>query len=97
MLICFTPRSLYSVELFFRNPHLTLFDIGIPPVITITYLFWFVFWLFVYLSAISIALNSSFKKDQDILVLPLDLQKFDTHQQLAQDVVEHFGKVKKNK
>ena len=47
--------------------------------------------------AISIALNSSFKKDQDILVLPLDLQKFDTHQQLAQDVLSHFGQVKKEK
>jgi len=51
-------------------------------------------WLFVYLPAISIALDSSFKKDQDILVLPLDLQKFDTHQQLTQDVLKHFEKVK---
>jgi len=50
--------------------------------------------LFVYLPAISTALDSSFKKDQDILVLPLDLQKFDTHEQLAQDVLKHFGKVK---
>lgn len=39
------------------------------------------------------ALDSSFKKDQDILVLPLDLQTFDTHEQLAEDVLKHFGKV----
>ena len=48
-------------------------------------------------SAISLAHGSSFKKDQDILVLPLDLQKFDTHEKLAQDVLKHFGKVKRNK
>ena len=47
-------------------------------------------------SAISLAHDSSFKKDQDILVLPLDLQKFDTHEKLAQDVLKHFGKVKRN-
>ena len=48
-------------------------------------------------SAISLAHDSSFEKDQDILVLPLDLQKFDTHEKLAQDVLKHFGKVKRNK
>ena len=48
-------------------------------------------------SEISLAHDSSFKKDQDILVLPLDLQKFDTHEKLAQDVLKHFGKVKRNK
>ena len=46
-------------------------------------------------SAISLAHDSSFEKDQDILVLPLDLQEFDTHEKLAQDVLKHFGKVKK--
>ncbi|KAM7428927.1 Dehydrogenase/reductase SDR member 7 [Porites harrisoni] len=44
-------------------------------------------------AAISLAHDSSFEKDQDILVLPLDLQKFDTHEKLAQDVLKHFGKV----
>ena len=47
-------------------------------------------------SAIFLAHDSSFKKDQDILVLPLDLQKFDTHEKLARDVLKHFGKVKRN-
>ncbi|XP_073239517.1 dehydrogenase/reductase SDR family member 7-like [Porites lutea] len=44
-------------------------------------------------AAISLATDPSFKKDQEILVLPLDLQKFDTHEKLAQDVLKHFGKV----
>ena len=46
-----------------------------------------------YISAITIAYDSLFKTDQDILVLPLDLLKFDTHEQLTQDVLKHFGKV----
>ena len=46
-----------------------------------------------YLPAIVSGLNSSFNKDKDILVLPLDLLKFDTHQKMAQDVLKHFGKV----
>ena len=41
-----------------------------------------------FFSAIGTSHNSLFKKDQDILVLPLDLLKFDT-----QDVLKHFGKV----
>ena len=49
-----------------------------------------------FLLAISLAIDPSFKKDQEILVLPLDLQKFDTHEKLAQDVLKHFGKVKRN-
>ena len=49
-----------------------------------------------FLPAISLAIDPSFKKDQEILVLPLDLQKFDTHEKLAQDVLKHFGKVKRN-
>lgn len=44
-------------------------------------------------SAIAIARDSSFKKDQEILVLPLDSLKFDTHEKLTQDVLKHFGKV----
>ncbi|KAL9982697.1 hypothetical protein ACROYT_G004773 [Oculina patagonica] len=44
-------------------------------------------------AAIATGLDSSFNKDQDILVLPLDLQKFGTHEKLAQDVLKHFGKV----
>ena len=44
-------------------------------------------------SAIAIAHDSSFKKDQEILVLPLDSLKFDTHAKLTQDVLKHFGKV----
>ncbi|XP_078358032.1 dehydrogenase/reductase SDR family member 7-like [Oculina patagonica] len=44
-------------------------------------------------AAIATGLDSSFNKDQDILVLPLDLQKFDTHEKLTQDVLKHFGKV----
>ena len=48
-----------------------------------------------FLPAISLAIDPSFKKDQEILVLPLDLQKFDTHEKLAQDVLKHFGKVKR--
>jgi len=44
-------------------------------------------------AAIAIAHDSSFKTDQDILVLPLDLQKFDTHEKLTQDVLKHFGKI----
>lgn len=43
--------------------------------------------------AISSSLDPLFKKDQDILVLPLDLVKFDTHEKLAKDVSMHFGKV----
>ena len=46
-----------------------------------------------YISAIALDRNSSFEKDQDILVLPLDSVKFDTHEQLTQDVLKHFGKV----
>ena len=46
-----------------------------------------------YISAIAIAYDSSFKTDQDILVIPLDLLKFDTHEKLTQDVLKHFGKV----
>ena len=34
------------------------------------------------------------KKDQEILVLPLDLVKYDTHENLTQDVLKYFGKVK---
>ncbi len=49
-----------------------------------------------YLPAIATGLDSSFNKDQDILVLPLDLQKFDTHEKLTQDVLKHFGKVRHN-
>lgn len=45
------------------------------------------------ISAIAIAHDTSFKTDQDILVLPLDLQKFDTHENLTDDVFKHFGKV----
>ncbi|XP_058953898.1 dehydrogenase/reductase SDR family member 7 [Pocillopora verrucosa] len=44
-------------------------------------------------AAIATGLNSSFEKDQDILVLPLDLLKHDTHGNLTQDVLKHFGKV----
>ena len=51
----------------------------------------FAFNLFV--SAIAIDHDSSFDKDQDILVLPLDSVKFNTHEQLTQDVLKHFGKV----
>ena len=43
---------------------------------------------------IATGLDSSFKKDQEILVLPLDLVKYDTHENLTQDVLKHFGKVK---
>ena len=43
---------------------------------------------------IATGLDSSFKKDQEILVLPLDLVKYDTHEKLTQDVLKHFGKVK---
>ncbi|XP_068746504.1 dehydrogenase/reductase SDR family member 7-like [Montipora capricornis] len=43
--------------------------------------------------AISSALHPSFKKDQDILVLPLDLSQFNTHEKLTEDVINHFGKV----
>ncbi|XP_068746508.1 dehydrogenase/reductase SDR family member 7-like [Montipora capricornis] len=42
---------------------------------------------------ISSALYPSFQKDQDILVLPLDLLQFDTHGNLTTDVIKHFGKV----
>ena len=49
---------------------------------------------FHYFSAIASSLDSSFKKDHDILVLPLDLEKFDTHEKLTQNVLKHFGKVK---
>ena len=42
-------------------------------------------------TAISLALDPSFNEDQDILVLPLDLLKYDTHAKLAQDVLNHFG------
>lgn len=44
-------------------------------------------------AAIATGDDSSFNKDQDILVLPLDLMKFDTHGNLTQDVLKHFGKV----
>ena len=46
--------------------------------------------------AISLAIDP-FKQDQDILVLPLDLLKYDTHEKLAQDVLNHFGKVRSDK
>ena len=53
-----------------------------------------IFFLFeTYISAIAIAYDSSFKKDQYILVLPLDLLRFDTHEKLTQDVLKHFEKV----
>ena len=49
------------------------------------------------LSCISVAIasgvNPTFQKDQDILVLPLDLQQFETHHDLANNVVKQFGKV----
>ena len=44
-------------------------------------------------SVIAIAHDSSFQKDQEIIVLPLDSLKFDTHEKLTQDVLKHFGKV----
>ncbi|XP_067036797.1 dehydrogenase/reductase SDR family member 7-like [Acropora muricata] len=44
-------------------------------------------------AAISRALDPSFQKDQDILVLPLDLLQLNTHENLAKDVIKHFGKV----
>ncbi|KAM7426229.1 Dehydrogenase/reductase SDR member 7 [Porites harrisoni] len=44
-------------------------------------------------AAISLAIDPSFNQDQDILVLPLDLLKYDTHEKLGQDVLNHFGKV----
>ena len=49
--------------------------------------------MYFYFSAIAIAHDSSFKTDQDILVLPLDVLKFDAHEKLTQDVLKHFGKV----
>ena len=48
-------------------------------------------------TAISLALDPSFNEDQDILIFPLDLLKYDTHAKLAQDVIKHFGKVTGNK
>ena len=54
---------------------------------------WEIKWFVIYFSAIATGLNSSFEKDQDILVLPLDLLKHDTHGNLTQDVLKHFGKV----
>lgn len=48
-------------------------------------------------TAISLALDPSFNQDQDILVLHLDLLKYDTHEKLAQDVLNHFGTVTGNK
>ena len=48
-------------------------------------------------TAISLSLDPSFNQDQDILVLPLDLLKYDTHEKLAQEVLNHFGKVTGNK
>jgi len=44
-------------------------------------------------AAIAIAQNSSFKTDNDILVLPLDLLKYDTHEKLTQDVLAQLEKV----
>ncbi|XP_074612714.1 dehydrogenase/reductase SDR family member 7-like isoform X2 [Acropora palmata] len=44
-------------------------------------------------AAISRVLDPSFQKDQDILVLPLDLLQLNTHENLAKDVIKHFGKV----
>ena len=44
-------------------------------------------------TTIATGLDSSFNKDQDILILPLDLQEFDTHEKLTQDVLKHFGRV----
>ena len=46
-----------------------------------------------YISAIAVDCDSSFRTDQDILVLPLDVVKYDTHEKLTQDVLKHFGKV----
>ena len=37
-----------------------------------------------------------FNKDTDILVLPLDVTKFDTHQDALKTVLDHFGQVKIN-
>ena len=34
-----------------------------------------------------------FKKDSDILVLPLDVTKFDTHKDAMKSVLDHFGQV----
>ena len=50
-----------------------------------------------FLPAISLAIDPWFKQDQDILVLPLDLLKYDTHEKLAQDVLDRFGKVTSDK
>ena len=49
--------------------------------------------IYYYFPAIAIAHDCSFKTDQDILVLPLDSLKFDTHEKLTQDVLNHFEKV----
>ena len=54
--------------------------------------YWLISCHFHFISAIADH-DSSFEKDQDILVLPLDSLKFDTHEQLTQDVLKHFGKV----
>ena len=35
----------------------------------------------------------AFDKDQDILVIPLDLTKFDTHEKCMKNVLSHFHKV----
>ena len=51
------------------------------------------FLIFIYFPAIAAGVDASFNKDQDILVLPLDLMKYDTHGNLTQDVLKHFGKV----
>ena len=40
--------------------------------------------------------NSQENKDTDILVLPLDVTKFDTHQDALETVLDHFGQVKIN-
>ena len=36
----------------------------------------------------------SFDKDKDVLILPLDVTKFSTHTDLANQVIHRFGKVR---
>ena len=75
----------------------TLKEIHVNPLF---YRYWLIFYpshnnftFNLYISAIAIDHDSLFKKDQDILVLPLDSVRFDTHEKLTQDVLKHFGKV----
>ncbi|XP_068712031.1 dehydrogenase/reductase SDR family member 7-like [Montipora foliosa] len=42
---------------------------------------------------ISSATDSTFENDQNILVLPMDLLQYETHEQLAKDVIRCFGKI----